>query len=238
MYAATPFDPLFLMLAVLERCPSIETSFHRRDQILSCESCPALGRTLGALVADFSPLCERKGKEAVDDDSSLWRLDEARVVAWLKTKVEAVVAAVSAQGDDDDSGASEMALVSAAAVSGFRSSSARNKKRKRSDELAGFAVALVSDYVSETWAAKLSEAVTGVTTSGDRAAAAKKAKTSASSGAATDADIAPLEDYSKGFKKSSSTASAASKMTPAQKRLSQTNLKGVKKLSAFFGAPQ
>ncbi|KNC52174.1 uncharacterized protein AMSG_01000 [Thecamonas trahens ATCC 50062] len=212
MYAATPFDPLFLMLAVLERCPSIETSFHRRDQILSCESCPALGRTLGALVADFSPLCERKGKEAVGDDSSLWRLDEARVVAWLKTKVEAVVAA--------------MALVSAAAVSGFRSSSARNKKRKRSDELAGFAVALVSDYVSETWAAKLSEAVTGVTTSGDRAAAAKKAKTSASSGAATDADIAPLEDYSKGFKKSSSTASAASKMTPAQKRLSQTNLKG------------
>ena len=229
MYAATPFDPYFLLLAHLVQSPTAETTYATASQLLRSDDCPQLTAALESLIPDLGLLCECK-------DGELWRLDQTRVLDWLQAKVDALAAMLRTQGEESDQRTEELMRVAADAVAGFQVTS-RKKKRKRDADFTRFAIGLVGQYLPHPWKDLLATRVTGAPL--PAAAKSKRSKTLESESAPSaqgkedNAVVAPVEDYSQAIKRSSSSSSTT-QLSAAQKRLAKTNLKGVKKLSSFF----
>lgn len=142
LHLATPVDPLFLLLPALEKA-SEGGSFCDLEHCLECWGAGAAGGAAAAAAANHDQLrCLCDAKEA--GGQRYYRLNEAKVLAWLKIKVNQAKTALTAT------------------AAGFA--------QMEDSGLTVYAAGLVGEYLSSEWSAKL-EGALGLPKEGDAGAA-------------------------------------------------------------------
>jgi len=218
LYIITPVDPLFLILPYLTK---FSQKFRTLEQLLLDEGHPSISRLTGCLTSEETlNICDVK----VDDDLQVYRLNNDKVIAWLKAKVEQTADSVSSSGVHVSKGSQSATFVR----------SKRHTEATRADYVR-YAFGLVSDYLSSQWSESVKESLSitdEAQLSSPEGPPTKRAKV---------ADEIPeaTEDYSKEFSKLNSkteTDKINTKLTAAQKSLSKVDKKGMKSISSFFGA--
>ncbi|KAK3699391.1 hypothetical protein QZH41_018562, partial [Actinostola sp. cb2023] len=213
----TPLDPIFLCLPYLQ---NNSQKFRTLDQLLMDDKYPSISQLLSCMNSDtLSSVCDCKG----DDDLQAYRLNEDKLTAWLKAKVECV--------------ANKLQLSSVIVTKGSQSATfVRSKLQSgvKRDDYLRFASGIVCDYLSLNWSEKLQTALNlpeeQSTLQSSEEPPAKKTKLSN-----TSEEV--IEDYSKEYEKykSKDSGKMAVKMTAAQKSLTKVNKKGMKSMMSFFG---
>ncbi|XP_073256562.1 ribonuclease H2 subunit B-like [Porites lutea] len=218
LYVITPVDPLFLILPYLTK---FSQKFTTLEQLLVDEKHPCIGTLTGCISPDeLLNICDVKE----DDDLQVYRLNNDKTIAWLKTKVEQTADSVPSSGVHVSKGSQSATFVR----------SKRHSDVSRGDYVR-YAFGLVSDYLSLQWSERLKESLSitdDAQLSSPEAPPTKRAKV-------TDEIPEAMEDYSKEFSKLTSKKEnnkTSKKLTAAQKSLSKVDKKGMKSLSSFFGA--
>ncbi|XP_078379595.1 ribonuclease H2 subunit B-like isoform X1 [Oculina patagonica] len=218
LYVITPVDPLFLILPYLTK---FSQKFRTLEQLLLDEGHPSISRLTGCLTSEeILNICDIKG----DDDLQVYRLNNDKAIAWLKTKVEQTADCVSSSGVHVSKGSQSATFVR----------SKRHTDASRADYVR-YAFGLVSDYLSSKWSESLKESI-GIT---DEAQLSSPEGPPTKATKVTDEIPEAAEDYSKEFGKLNSKTDggkANTKLTAAQKSLSKVDKKGMKSISSFFGA--
>ncbi|CAL8467533.1 g7071 [Coccomyxa elongata] len=129
MYLCTPVDPLFLALPVLEssrnKGDGNEGVFTERDELLRTEECPINAQLAELLRESFTNICDVKQS----GDISYYRLNDEKVLAWLRCKLRRLRGALLA--------------------------SSANFAAMDDTSLTIYAVGLLGEYLSEAWLQRL-----------------------------------------------------------------------------------
>lgn len=220
VYVVTRFDPLFMVLPFLKNSSS---KFMTLDHILQDSDHQFIGKISKCITRDdLRLLCDVKG----EDDLVVCKLNDDKVIAWLKTKVE--------QTKDCLQNVSIISASGSQASTFIRSS--KNARDCTQGDYLRYALGLLSDYISDYWSQKIrvalgivNELMESSGSSGEEPAS-KKVKLE------NDVVGKPNEDYSNYFAKNKkSDQNSNVKLSAAQKSLMKVNKKGMKSISSFFG---
>ncbi|PRW60264.1 ribonuclease H2 subunit B [Chlorella sorokiniana] len=113
LFLATPVDPLLLVLPLLEQARAQQNVFQDLEQILSMAASPS-AHLLAPLLeqgGQLSCLCDAKAAGG----QSYYRLNDDRVLAWLRLKVDQAKAAMQASPSAAFSGMDDLGLTAYAA---------------------------------------------------------------------------------------------------------------------------
>jgi len=142
LYMATPIDPLFMILPLLElhRKKSAEHAgyFCTLDQILSqtITDINQISSFMKIKHLNLSFICDIKDI----GDQQLFRLNDTKVLKWLRCKVENTRTKLSA-----------MAIVSRAQAKNFIRPDKRIIVNNETDEILNGALAFISEYITKPW---------------------------------------------------------------------------------------
>lgn len=214
LYVATPMDPLFFAVALLQK----SDKFRPLEDFVEDNSYPHLVNVVRS--------CSKRMRHIADvkelGEDQVYRYNETKCLAWLTKKAKAVAAAL--ESADIQVGA---ACVSAALVRSKRDT------RPTSEDYMVTAHSIVADYVPPALGALLKTSL-GLD---KKPAAEKKAETPSSPPPKKQKteQVEPLEDYSQGTPKNGLLKSAkAPKLTASQKKLQKADKTGMKSISSFF----
>lgn len=214
LYVATPMDPLFFAVALLQK----SDKFRPLEDFVEDNSYPHLVNVIRS--------CSNRMRHIADvkelGEDQVYRYNETKCLAWLTKKAKAVAAAL--ESADIQVGA---ACVSAALVRSKRDT------RPTSEDYMVTAHSIVADYVPPALGAFLKTSL-GLD---KKPAAEKKAQTPSSPPLKKQKteQVEPLEDYSQGTPKNGLLKSAkAPKLTASQKKLQKADKTGMKSISSFF----
>lgn len=214
LYVATPMDPLFFAVPLLQK----SDKFRPLEDFVEDNSYPHLVNVIRSCSNRMQHIADVK--ELGEDQ--VYRYNETKCLAWLTKKAKAVAAAL--ESADIQVGA---ACVSAALVRSKRDA------RPTSEDYMVTAHSIVADYVPPALGALLKTSL-GLD---KKPAAEKKAETPSSPPPKKQKieQVEPLEDYSQGTPKNGLFKSAkAPKLTASQKKLQKADKTGMKSISSFF----
>ncbi|EDO46023.1 predicted protein [Nematostella vectensis] len=218
MVIATPIDSVFLCLPYLEKCSS---QFRTLDQILIDSKFPSVGKLTNCITHEsLTSVCDCKG----DDDLHVYRINEDKTMAWLKTKVECVADYLATSDINVSKGSQSATFVR----------SRKHSDVTREDHLR-YSSGMICDYLSLSWEEKLKKALNLPEKDkekevSDEEPPSKRVKLEEGS--------ETVEDYSKEYEKLKSKIPAGKtpgKMTAGQRALSKVDKTGMKSISSFFG---
>jgi len=142
LYMASPIDPLFLLLPLLEKHRKKSNDhagyFCTIDQILTQTDgdINEIALLLYFKHLNLSLICDKKDI----GDQELFRLDDTKVLKWLRCKVENTRTKLSS-----------MAIVSRAQASNFVRPDRQMIVDNETDEILNGALAFISEYITKTW---------------------------------------------------------------------------------------
>ncbi|XP_031554878.1 ribonuclease H2 subunit B-like [Actinia tenebrosa] len=216
LLVTTSIDPIFLCIPYLTRN---KTKFRTIDQVLMDDDYPAVSSLSMCVSSDvLSNVCDCKG----NDDLQAYRLNEDKLIAWLKTKVECVADKLESSKINVSKGSQSATFV--------RSKLQSNVTR---DDYLRYSCGIVCQYLDSSWADKLQAALNlpeeKTVLSSPEEPPSKRTKLNNDAGTV-------LEDYSKEYEKikTKTTSKTPGKMTAAQKSLSKVNKNGMKSMASFF----
>lgn len=215
LYVATPMDPLFFAVALLQK----SNKFRPLEDFVEDNSYPHLLNVIRSCSNRMQHIADVK--ELGED--RVYRYNESKCVAWLTKKVKAVAAAL--ESADIQVGAT---CVSAALVRSKRDT------RPSNEDYMVTAHSIVADYVPPPLGLLLKSSL-GLD---KKPAADKKAETPSSPPPKKQRteQVEPLEDYSQGTPKNGLFKPAKTpKLTASQKKLQKVDKTGMKSISSFFG---
>ncbi|XP_050043449.1 ribonuclease H2 subunit B isoform X1 [Dermacentor andersoni] len=214
LYVATPMDPLFFAVALLQK----SDKFRPLEDFVEDNLYPHLVNVIRSCSSRMRHIADVK--ELGED--RVYRYNESKCLAWLTKKVKAVATAL--ESADIQVGA---ACISAALVRSKRDT------RPTSEDYMVTAHSIVADYVPPTLGSLLKTSL-GL---GKKPAAEKKAEAPSSPPPKKQKteQVEPLEDYSQGTPKNGLLKSAKTpKLTASQKKLQKADKTGMKSISSFF----
>ncbi|XP_075742118.1 ribonuclease H2 subunit B [Rhipicephalus microplus] len=214
LYVATPMDPLFFAVALLQK----SNKFRPLEDFVEDNLYPNLLSVINSCssrlrhVADIKELGEDR----------VYRYNESKCIAWLTKKVKAVAAAL--ESADIQVGAT---CVTAALVRSKRDT------RPTNEDYMVTAHSIVADYVPPALGLLLKSSL-GLD---KKPAADKKAEAPSSPPPKKQRTepVEPLEDYSQGTPKNGLfKPTKTPKLTASQKKLQKVDKTGMKSISSFF----
>jgi len=265
MMVATPLDPCFLLLPMLQKAER----YQPLDQIEGMEGMqPVL--QLSGLSAWLESICDVKD---LGDGDVYMRINHEKVVGWLKAKVKRTAEKL-AQMEQRRAATDLAAPGGDGFISGFKPSTAKENEARAAEQAGAVAeptnahkeaaVELVCEYLEDEMASKLRERVHGVGSAGDKAdvgntmAGQKRGRADEDSSSSAGPSVpppakAPVNKWAqkndademaalafgsnnKKLKGPDSSNVKKGTQTNANKQLAKTNTKGMKSMASFFGA--
>lgn len=214
LYVATPMDPLFFAVALLQK----SVKFRPLDDIVEDNTYPHLMNVIRSCSSRMKHIADVK--ELGED--RVYRYNESKCISWLTNKVKAVAAAL--ESADIQVGA---ACVSAALVR------SKHDTRPTNEDYMVTAHSIVADYVPPALGLLLKSEL-GLD---KKPAPDKKVETPSSPPPKKQKteQVEPLEDYSQGTPKNGLFKPAKTpKLTASQKKLQKVDKTGMKSISSFF----
>ena len=247
VHVATRIDPLFLVLPLLEKASQ---NYSPLDQILASPEMPHVVKLRHCRYLELAHLCDVS--DAMGPDMPLYRMNEAKVITWLRRKVQRLTETLAADASAQHRIASNVdgfrtTQSGAAAAINTTTATHPTVTDEQRSAAALDAAQLVSDYLNPSsafaWSTKLAGACSLKAEQLSPSAIARAAKRKKEKelerrwddqSAATDS----LRDITHGApaSKKQKTAEAAKKhQTVANKQLAKVNTKGMKSMMSFFG---
>lgn len=218
IHFATPIDPLFLLLPCLINSGK-NGRFTPLDQMAGDNESPDLVRLLSAVSpGQLRHVCDFKD---IDDDLQVYRFSKKNCMNWLKAKTDAAAEVLKLKDINVDTKGSKSSMF----VRSKESVQANEETYKQ------YACEMICEYLPVGIEEELRSYL------GIPAVEEKKQKEVENQPPKKkiklDSDLTPTDDYSAGvdLKKDKSKNS---KLTPAQKKLQQTDKTGMKSISSFF----
>ena len=247
VHVGTRIDPLFLVLPLLEKASQ---NYSPLDQILASPEMPHIAKLRQCRHLELAHLCDVS--DVMGPDMPLYRMNEAKVVTWLRRKMKRLTQALVADASAQQRIASNVdgfrtTQSGAAAAPDIATATHATITDEQRSAAALTAAQIVSDYLNPSsafgWSTKLAGACSLKAeqlspTAIARAAKRKKEKELErrwdDQSAATDT----LRDITHGApasKKQRTSEAAKKHQTVANKQLAKVNTKGMKSMMSFFG---
>jgi ribonuclease H2 subunit B len=251
LYVATPIDPLFIMIWLLEKCrkkkEGQEGYFCSWDQMLEESSEFPAFRHLVFCLPHLHLICDVTGAEGEDGGQAgaFYRLNDDRLMRWLRCKVNRLVENLPMKFPNVVS-----SLRPGAISASYVPSSSYSQTVSR-DDLLRNALSLLSDYVKPELHKSLSESF-GIQAVEQKPPTQSKPQqtlsytpsssstsSTASSSFARSQELVELEEQLKRQQaEAEKEAQIEARKTAAHKRLEKTDTKNMKAITSFFPVVQ